>query len=121
MQGHGAPGRVDTYTRARAMFDKSTRPGQIDRERVEVPLANGTMPTLYTLCVDRPGSGEALRVQGLPVDPRSENWASKAVYWLETQPNADPKRIGMTGISLGGHFAPRGHGRRRGFRGGGEH
>ena len=161
MQPHGAAGRVDTYTRARAMFDKSTRLGQIDRERVEVPLANGTMPTLYTrapgegphpvvvfcnglvsckvllywprlpealavrristLCVDQPGSGEALRLQGLPVDPHSENWAPKTVDWLETQPDADPKRIGMTGISLGGHFALRGHGRRRGFRGGGEH
>jgi hypothetical protein len=32
-----------------------------------------------TLCVDQPGSGEALRLQGLPVDPHSESWASKAV------------------------------------------
>jgi dipeptidyl aminopeptidase/acylaminoacyl peptidase len=59
------------------------------------------------LSVDQPGSGEALRLQGLPVDPHSESWASKAVDWLETQPDADPKRIGMAGISLGGHFAPR--------------
>ncbi len=36
-----------------------------------------------TLCVDQPGSGEALRLQELPVDPHSENWASKAVDWLE--------------------------------------
>jgi len=62
---------------------------------------------ISTLCVDQPGSGEALRLQGLPVDPHSENWASKAVDWLEQQPNVDPMRIGMTGISLGGHFAPR--------------
>lgn len=60
-----------------------------------------------TLCVDQPGSGEALRLQGLPVDPHSETWASKAVDWLEQQPDVDPRRIGMTGISLGGHFAPR--------------
>ena len=62
---------------------------------------------IATLCVDQPGSGEALRLQGLPVDPHSEHWASKAVDWLETQPDVDAKRIGMTGISLGGHFAPR--------------
>ncbi len=62
---------------------------------------------ISTLCVDQPGSGEALRLQGLPVDPHSEHWASKAVDWLETQPDVDPARIGMTGISLGGHFAPR--------------
>ncbi len=62
---------------------------------------------ISTLCVDQPGSGEALRLQGLPVDPHSEHWASKAVDWLETQPDVVPARIGMTGISLGGHFAPR--------------
>ncbi|MDT0507057.1 prolyl oligopeptidase family serine peptidase [Novosphingobium sp. MMS21-SN21R] len=147
MQGHGAPGREATYAKARAAFDKSTALGQINRERVEIPLATGIMPALYTratgpgphpvvvycngldsckellywsrlpealarrgvstLCVDQPGSGEALRLQGLPVDPHSENWASKAVDWLEAQLDVDPVRIGMTGISLGGHFAPR--------------
>ena len=147
MQGHGHPGRKETYARARAAFDKSTMLGTINGERVEIPLATGTMPALYTrapgpgphpvvvycngldsckellywsrlpealarrgvstLCVDQPGSGEALRLQGLPVDPHSESWASKAVDWLEAQADVDPKRIGMTGISLGGHFAPR--------------
>ena len=62
---------------------------------------------ISTLCVDQPGSGEALRLQNLPVDAHSENWASKAVDWLEQQPEVDARRIGMTGISLGGHFAPR--------------
>ena len=151
MQGHGAPGREQTYARARATFDRSTALGRLNRERVDVPLdaknSGATMPALYTrapgegphpvvvycngldsckellywsrlpvalarrgvstLCVDQPGSGEALRLQGLPVDPHSESWASKAVDWLETQPDVDRKRIGMTGISLGGHFAPR--------------
>ena len=147
MQGHGAPGRKETYAKALAAFEKSTALGKIKRERVEVPLATGSMPALYTrapgpgphpvvvycngldsckellywsrlpealarrgistLCVDQPGSGEALRLQGLPVDPHSESWASKAVDWLEQQPDVDPARIGMTGISLGGHFAPR--------------
>jgi dipeptidyl aminopeptidase/acylaminoacyl peptidase len=60
-----------------------------------------------TLSVDQPGSGEALRLQNLPVDPHSESWASKAVDWLQQQPEVDARRIGMTGISLGGHFAPR--------------
>ena len=62
---------------------------------------------ISTLCVDQPGTGETLRLQGLPATPHSERWASKAVDWLEQQPGVDPKRIGMTGISLGGHFAPR--------------
>lgn len=147
MQGHGHPGRQATYAKARETFDRSTALGKINRERVEVPLAKGTMPALYTrapgdgphpvvvycngldsckellywsrlpealarrgistLCVDQPGSGEALRLQNLPVDPHSESWASRAVDWLEQQPDVDPRRIGITGISLGGHFAPR--------------
>ena len=59
------------------------------------------------LCVDQPGTGETLRLQGLPATPYSERWAAKAVDWLEQQPDIDPKRIGMTGISLGGYYAPR--------------
>jgi len=147
MQGHGNPGRQHTYARARDAFDRSTGLGQLNRERVEISLAQGTMPALFTraagtgpqpvvvycngldsckellwwsglpealarrgvatLCVDQPGSGEALRLQGLPVDPHSENWASKAVDWLQQRTDVDARRIGMTGISLGGHFAPR--------------
>ncbi|WP_417318724.1 alpha/beta hydrolase family protein [Emcibacter sp.] len=147
MQGHSHPGRRETYARAREAFDTSTRLGHLNRERIEIPLATGHMPALFTrapgggpkpvviycngldsckellywsrlpealarrgistLSVDQPGSGEALRLQNLPVDPHSENWASKAVDWLETQPDVDQKRLGMTGISLGGHFAPR--------------
>jgi dipeptidyl aminopeptidase/acylaminoacyl peptidase len=147
MQGHGHPGRKDTYARALGAFEKSGKLGALNRERVEIPLGSGTMPALYTrapgegrkpvvvycngldsckellywsrlpealarrgistLCVDQPGSGEALRLQNLPVDPHSESWASKAVDWLDRQDDVDPARIGMTGISLGGHFAPR--------------
>jgi len=147
MQQQGSPGREATYVRALTAFDRSTSLGRLNRERVEVPLAEGTMAALYTrapgegrrsvvvycngldsckemlywsrlpealgkrgistLCVDQPGSGEALRLQGLPVDPHSESWGSKAIDWLETRDDVDPRRIGMTGISLGGHFAPR--------------
>jgi dipeptidyl aminopeptidase/acylaminoacyl peptidase len=62
---------------------------------------------VHTLCVDQPGTGEALRLQGLPATPYSERWASKWVDWLGQQPQVDKSRLGMTGISLGGHFAPR--------------
>jgi dipeptidyl aminopeptidase/acylaminoacyl peptidase len=62
---------------------------------------------IYTLCVDQPGTGEALRLHGLPATHESERWASKWVDWLETRDEVDPKRLGMTGISLGGYYAPR--------------
>ncbi len=62
---------------------------------------------ISTLCVDQPGTGETLRLQNIPATPFSEQWASKAVDWLEARPEIDPNRIGMTGISLGGHFVPR--------------
>ena len=147
MQGHGHPGRAATYARARAAFGRAMALGRENVQRVEVPLATGTMPALYiaapgegpkpvvvycngldsckellywsrlpqalarrgvsTLCVDQPGTGEALRLQGLPATPYSEQWASKAVDWLTARSDVDPKRIGMTGISLGGHYAPR--------------
>jgi dipeptidyl aminopeptidase/acylaminoacyl peptidase len=59
------------------------------------------------LCVDQPGTGEALRLQGIPATYASEEWASAWVDWLVEQPFVDTKHIGMTGISLGGHYAPR--------------
>jgi len=147
MQARGAPGRMESFRRAQAAFGKGVALSGENCERVEIPLASGTMPALYTrapgegrkpvvvfcngldsnkellfwtrlpqalarrgiscLCVDQPGTGEALRLQNLPATHASETWASKAVDWLETQPDADPKRIGMTGVSLAGHFVPR--------------
>ena len=62
---------------------------------------------ISTLCVDQPGTGDTLRTYGLPAVYNSEVWASKAVDWLEQQDDVDVSRIGMTGISLGGHYAPR--------------
>ncbi len=59
------------------------------------------------LCVDQPGTGEALRLEDLPATFASEEWASAWVDWAEQQEFVDPARIGMTGISLGGHYAPR--------------
>jgi dienelactone hydrolase len=60
-----------------------------------------------SLIVDQPGTGEALRLQGLTARHDSEHWASRIVDWLETRPDIDAKRIGMEGVSLGGYYCPR--------------
>lgn len=62
---------------------------------------------IATLCIDQPGTGEALRVHNLPATARSETWATPCYEWLARDPQIDPKRVGMVGISLGGHFTPR--------------
>jgi dienelactone hydrolase len=59
------------------------------------------------LMLDQPGTGEALRLQGLTARIDAEAWASAAVDWLETRADVDAGRIGIVGWSLGGYYAPR--------------
>ncbi|MGF6999659.1 alpha/beta hydrolase family protein [Paraburkholderia sp. GAS32] len=60
-----------------------------------------------SLIVDQPGTGEALRLEGLHAVYNTEVWASRIVDWLETRDDIDHKRIGMEGVSLGGYYCPR--------------
>lgn len=62
---------------------------------------------ISTLMVDHPGTGGALRLQGLAAVPDSERWASACVDHLEQRPDVAADRIGMMGWSLGGYYAPR--------------
>ena len=62
---------------------------------------------ISTLMVDCPGSGEALRLQGLTARIDTEAWAAACVDYLLTRDDADPARIGLAGWSLGGYYAPR--------------
>ena len=147
MQGHGHPGRGETYARALDAFRRGTAFAHDNVERVEIPYEGKSLAALWTrghgegprpavvycngldstkellffswlphalakrgistLCVDQPGTGEALRLNNLPAHPESERWASAWVDWLETQGDVDAARLGMTGISLGGYYAPR--------------
>jgi pimeloyl-ACP methyl ester carboxylesterase len=59
------------------------------------------------LMLDQPGTGEALRLQGLTARIDTEVWAGAAVDWLETRDDVDASRIGIAGWSLGGYYAPR--------------
>jgi dienelactone hydrolase len=59
------------------------------------------------LMVDCPGSGEALRLQGLTARVDTEAWAGACVDYLLTRSDVDPAAIGLAGWSLGGYYAPR--------------
>ena len=59
------------------------------------------------LMLDQPGTGEALRLQGLTARIDTEAWAGAAVDHLETRDDVDAARIGIVGWSLGGYYAPR--------------
>lgn len=147
MQGHGHPGREETYAKALDSFSRAMSYLKEPVERVSIDYEGkklaglfvsapgaGPHPTVIycngldsskellwysglptalarrgvsTLCVDQPGTGEAIRLEGLPAIPQSERWASKWFDWLEQRSDVDAKRVGMTGISLGGHYAPR--------------
>ena len=62
---------------------------------------------ISSLCIDQPGTGEALRFHGLKARYDAEHWATAVVDWLQEQPFCDPARIGCWGVSLGGYFCPR--------------
>lgn len=147
MQGHGHPGRAETYAKALDAFTQAMTFTGEPVERVTIPYEGKELAALYvrapgtgrrpvvvycngldstkellwysglpaalarrgisSLSVDQPGTGEALRLHQLPATHESERWASAWVDWLETQDDADAARLGMTGISLGGYYAPR--------------
>jgi dienelactone hydrolase len=59
------------------------------------------------LIMDGPGTGEAMRMRGHVLRHDYEVAGSACVDYLETRADVDPKRIGITAISLGGYYAPR--------------
>lgn len=62
---------------------------------------------ISTLMVDTPGTGEALRLQGLTSRIDTEKWAAACVDYLESRDDVDDSKIGLVGWSLGGYYAPR--------------
>jgi dienelactone hydrolase len=62
---------------------------------------------IATLMLDHPGIGAALRLQGIPMNPESERWATAALDWLAQRRDVDSGRVGVVAMSLGGYYAPR--------------
>lgn len=62
---------------------------------------------MYTLFVDQPGTGEALRKRDLTAVYDTEKWATPAFDYLASRDDVDENRIGIFGLSLGGYYAPR--------------
>jgi dienelactone hydrolase len=62
---------------------------------------------ISVLQVDCPGSGEALRLQGLTARVETEDWARACVDFLNDRPDVRGDRIGLVGWSLGGYYVPR--------------
>ena len=148
MQGHGHPGRKETFAKAQSAFKNYVEYGRENCERVEIPYKGAVIPGLLTraegveskapcvlfvngldsckellywtflphelarrgistLCIDQPGTGETLRLHNLPATPFTEEWATPCYDWLAEHPEIEPTQLGISGISLGGHFVGR--------------
>ncbi|GHF41609.1 dipeptidyl aminopeptidase/acylaminoacyl peptidase [Amycolatopsis bartoniae] len=119
--------RDPRVSRVAIPYEGTTLPGYFSRAGESAPvvvLVNGldsTKEHMYSsghweelaargiscLMLDQPGTGEALRLQGLTARIDAEAWAGAAVDWLEGRADVDASRIGIVGWSLGGYYAPR--------------
>ncbi|MFG3103627.1 alpha/beta hydrolase family protein [Streptomyces sp. NPDC048182] len=59
------------------------------------------------LVYDGPGQGQLLFVDEVPMTTRWETVVTPLVDWLVRRKDVDPKRIALSGLSLGGDLAPR--------------
>lgn len=60
---------------------------------------------LASLALEGPGQGET--VQRLPITHEYEHAVSACIDYLEARPEVDAARLGVSGQSLGGYYAPR--------------
>jgi pimeloyl-ACP methyl ester carboxylesterase len=59
------------------------------------------------LLFEGPGQGRVIREQKIPFRPNWETVVTPVVNFALKQPEVDPNRIALMGISLGGYLAPR--------------
>jgi Esterase FrsA-like len=59
------------------------------------------------LICDHPGVGEAIRLRGLHLTPRTEEPAAACLDYLAGRGDVNLQRTGIMALSLGGYYAPR--------------
>jgi dienelactone hydrolase len=59
------------------------------------------------MAVDFPGQGGALRLKDLHLPPDTDRVIKAMIDYLETRNDVETKKIGLTGISMGGYGVPR--------------
>ena len=57
--------------------------------------------------MDQPGTGEAIRLQGLHSRFDTEAYGATLYEFAAAHPEVDGTRVGISGISLGGYYVPR--------------
>src|SRR3546814_1438954 len=62
---------------------------------------------MHMLIVDQPGAGGALRLHGLTTNHETEHYVGALVDYVLGRDDVDAERIGLSGNSLGGYYAPR--------------
>ena len=99
--------RVDTDPRARATVILI---GGYDGTAEELYFFNGAAALARgynVLAFDGPGQGAALIQRGMLMRPDWENVITPVFDYVAARPDVDEKRVGLIGLSLGGHLAPR--------------
>jgi dienelactone hydrolase len=84
--------------------------GGFDSTEEELYFSGGAAAALrgyHVLAFAGPGQGSALRDQQLFFRPDWDAVVTPAVDWLVERPDVDPNQIGLMGMSMGGHLAPR--------------
>jgi pimeloyl-ACP methyl ester carboxylesterase len=59
------------------------------------------------LLLDLPGRGSSIYIKTIPARPDFEVPGGAALDWLAAQPEVDPERLAVSGISFGGYYGPR--------------
>lgn len=111
MQSQGSPDRAATFTKAQDTFKRALTLGNHRVERVTIPYQGSQYPALYCRAPGDDPSPSWFIATASIVRKSCFTGQSSRMPWhnagFQHSVSISPARIGMSGISLGGHFAPR--------------